>query len=420
MIAKFSPKFLLLLSIVLIIFFSCDETFVTKKGIIKGSSPAKVFDSTGTSNYYSTLSGDNEAKTIFQYNEMRNPNDKNRGWQGCPSIGIKKDKIYVAWIAGEKGELPGNYIVLSKSDNMGETWQQNKFLIVPANDSLRMIDPSFWNDKFNNLTLSWTKVYGVWDYATGGVWKVKMKEVDNEIKITRPIRLFNGVMNIKPTPLGVDSSKVVFPVSAWNLGIFDSKGNYILSKDYNGPYIYKGNYDSSGELIVEFPFFCKINLSNSIRSYDEHMVVAIDEKNFICMLRTTDGIYTTKSFNGGKNWETPVKYSNLGPTTSSRFFFGKLKSGNLLFVLNNSLTRSKLTAFLSMDNGNTWPYKLLLDERDDVSYPDVVQNSLGEICLVYDRSRSFYGEILFKKFTEEDIITGNSQKLAPTVVNKIK
>ena len=32
--------------------------------------------------------------------------------------------------------------------------------------------------------------------------------------------------------------------------------------------------------------------------------------------------------------------------------------------------RSHLTALLSEDDGQTWPYYLLLDERNEVSYPD--------------------------------------------------
>ncbi|TDW48590.1 BNR repeat protein [Flavobacterium sp. 270] len=414
---KFCPKIFLLLFNVLVFFSSCDDIFVTKKEYTETSRPP-VSDSISVHDDYTSLESDYEARATFQYNEMSNPNDKIRGWQGCPSIGIKNNKIFVAWYGGEKGELPGNYIVLSISENMGQTWLPNKLLISPSENSLRMIDPSFWNDKFNDLNLTWTKTEGVWDFGAGGVWKVKIREVNNEIQITKPIRLFNGVMNVKPTILGTDNSTIIFPVSAWNLGVFDEKGNYIVSKDYNGAYIYNGYYNGKGELIGP-SFFSKINLNNSIRSYDEHMIVALDENYLICMLRTTDGIYTTKSFDGGKSWETPIKYNDLGPTTSSRFFFGKLKSGNLLFVLNNSLTRNKLTAFLSTDNGKTWPYKLLLDSRE-VSYPDVAQNEEGEICVVYDRSRPYFGEILFLKFTEEDIITGNINNLTPRVISKLK
>ncbi|OXA77571.1 BNR repeat-like domain-containing protein [Flavobacterium aquidurense] len=417
MITKFYSKIFFLQFAILIFFSSCDEmSSVPNKNAISFSS--KPIDSTSGPNYYSVLNNDDESKTLFQYNEMQNPNGKTRGWQGCPTIGIKDDKIFVAWYAGETGELPGNYIVLSTSDDMGQTWTPNRLRIVPSDESLRMIDPSLWNDKFNNLNLSWTKTLGVWDYGAGGLWKVKIKDANNEIKITKPVRLFNGVMNVKPTPLGDDSSKMIFPVSAWNLGVFDVKGNYILSKDYNGAYIYNGYYDGIDELVVPSSF-SKINLNNSIRSYDEHMIVSVDENYLICMLRTSDGIYSTKSFDGGQKWETPVKFNDLGPTTSSRFFFGKLKSGNLLFVLNNSLTRNKLTAFLSVDNGITWKYKLLLDSRE-VSYPDVTQNNEGEICVVYDRSRPYYGEILFLKFTEQDIINGNSDKLIPRIVNKLK
>ena len=69
--------------------------------------------------------------------------------------------------------------------------------------------------------------------------------------------------------------------------------------------------------------------------------------------------------------------------------------------------RSHLTAMLSEDDGKTWPYTLLLDERNEVSYPDAAQADDGYIYVTYDWERVKQREILMAKFTEEDILCGN-------------
>ena len=61
------------------------------------------------------------------------------------------------------------------------------------------------------------------------------------------------------------------------------------------------------------------------------------------------------------------------------------------------------TALLSLDDGKTWPYRLLLDERDDISYPDGYQDAGGVIHIVHDRGRTGCREILLSSFTVEDI-----------------
>jgi hypothetical protein len=67
--------------------------------------------------------------------------------------------------------------------------------------------------------------------------------------------------------------------------------------------------------------------------------------------------------------------------------------------------RSHLTAYLSDDEGETWYGGLILDERENVSYPDGFQSPDGRIYVAYDRKR-IDGEILLAVFNEEDIVAG--------------
>ena len=68
--------------------------------------------------------------------------------------------------------------------------------------------------------------------------------------------------------------------------------------------------------------------------------------------------------------------------------------------------RSHLTAMLSEDDGQTWPYTLLLDERNDAAYPDAKEGADGYIYVTYDYERVKQREILMARFTEEDVLAG--------------
>ena len=93
----------------------------------------------------------------------------------------------------------------------------------------------------------------------------------------------------------------------------------------------------------------------------------------------------TVSHDGGKTWSAVTQSSICHATT--RFFLRRLKSGTLLLVkhgpLDERVGRTDLMAFVSDDDGQTWKGGLILDDRDDVTYPDGVQAPDGTIYIVY-------------------------------------
>jgi predicted neuraminidase len=124
--------------------------------------------------------------------------------------------------------------------------------------------------------------------------------------------------------------------------------------------------------------------------------------------RTANGIWESVSNDKGKTWSEPQKYlEHIG----SRHFMRRLQSGRILMVRHGALNektkfRSKLTAYLSEDEGKTWTGGLMLDERRIISYPDGFQAPDGTIYVSYDHNRDFDGEILMARFTEKDILDG--------------
>ena len=86
-----------------------------------------------------------------------------------------------------------------------------------------------------------------------------------------------------------------------------------------------------------------------------------------------------------------------------------------LKVLNNddSKERKNMTVYLSDDDGETWKYKRIIDSRTSLSYPDVDFYN-GYIYLTYDFERTGANEILFVKFTEDDIMNDENRKFEAT------
>jgi AraC-like DNA-binding protein len=146
------------------------------------------------------------------------------------------------------------------------------------------------------------------------------------------------------------------------------------------------------------------------------MVYEMDNGILRMLVRLHDGIGESYSYDRGRKWSKGGK-TKLG-SPSSRFFIKKLNSGRVLLINHYKFKgRNNLTALLSDDDGVTFPYSLLLDERDSVSYPDAVECDNGMIRITYDRERGCFltsledayscaREILTACITEEDILKG--------------
>jgi hypothetical protein len=115
--------------------------------------------------------------------------------------------------------------------------------------------------------------------------------------------------------------------------------------------------------------------------------------------------------------------------TPSRFFIGRLQSGNLLLVKHLGIDedplaagkgkqRRELTAFISKDDGRTWSGRLVLDERIGCSYPDVQQTPDGTLYMIWDFKRSWDQEILMTTFREEDVLAANDEAAARVKANR--
>lgn len=147
-------------------------------------------------------------------------------------------------------------------------------------------------------------------------------------------------------------------------------------------------------------------------SFNENTVYERSDGRLVMLFRTdprSGGIKRCGSSDGGRTWSEPLPFILPGP--SSRFMVSRFPSGALLIVTHHQFNgRNNLTALLSDDDGQTFPHSLLIDGRNDVSYPSGNIGKDGRVTLAYDQERTGAREILLASFTEEDIRNGSFGK----------
>lgn len=348
---------------------------------------------------------------------------QNRLWQGIPGLErTQKGRLFATWYTGGTGEAPGigreNYVVIVTSDDDGNTWSKPRLVIDPPG-SVRANDPVLWHDPLGRLWLFWSQSFDYFD-GRAGTWAVVCDNPDAGTLVwSKPGRLANGTMMNKPTVLS--NGDWLLPNAVWNLdpevAEIDSLGretgrttntnvyiklpemekyrhsNVTVSTDKGKTWTHRGGAD-----VPE-------------RTYDEHIVTERRDGTLWMLVRTDYGIGQSFSKDRGITW-SPGEPS-MFPGPNARFCMKRLKDGKLLFVNHQNFWNSNLqkirinlTAFLSDDDGKTWYGGLLLDGRENVSYPDGVEAADGRIYIIYDRSRYGEKEILMAVFREADVKAG--------------
>jgi len=326
---------------------------------------------------------------------------------GVPSLAVSRGgRLWVAWYSGKTpGEIiercPHSYTVLSTSGDGGKTWKEVLAIDPDGPGPLKAYDPRPWIDPDGKLWL-------IWHHASvREAWAITADDAESENPAwSQPRWIAKGVILNQP---------IVLASGEWLLSVCDRKTGdsfgmqSLVSRDKGETFAVKG------ELVLD-----------SDLAPSEPMTVERQDGSLWMLLRTNPGIGESRSTDGGLTW-SPLNVPAIRHT-ASRFYLGRLQSGNLLLVKHMGIDadpasegkqqRRKLTAFISKDDGQTWSSGLMIDDRFPVSYPDAQQVADGTIHLIWDYNRSKEQEILTTTFREEDVLTADEAATARVKGNR--
>lgn len=356
--------------------------------------------------------------------------EENRYWQGCPSVAVTKGgRLFAAWYSGGMFEpCIDNYNLMVKSDDGGKTW--SKPLVVIETDKkrkMRNIDIELWITEENELWIMWVmspyydtsekasiKNFKPFDFHKEfkGVTVMVCKNPDaEELVFEEPRYMCKGFLRNKP--IKISDGRIIAPAYDW-----DNEEYYMIRIS-----------SDNGKTFEDV----KTGKKPQNKVYDEIMVYEHDGVLHL-LARTNLGYYAkTDSFDGGKTWTETEEFEKA---PSTRMYIGVLKSGAVVYVRNVSdEKRNGMKVCLSRDGGKTFPYELVLDDRDNLSYPDLDEDDKGNLYIVYDRERNNFirlnketrtsdaaKEILISVVTEKDIESGTLSKTSflSRVISKAK
>ncbi len=338
-----------------------------------------------------------------------------------------KGRLWNIWFAGEDG--PRAFLLANTSDDDGASWSRPR-LVVNAQDPRHLPLPrsivmgNVWCDPRGRLHLFFSQSMMHFD-GRASTWEAVCENPDAEQPTwSAPRWIWHGGPHNKP--------------------IVRSNGEWLLPVDLERDgYGFFGGVFRDLDPVRGLHAFVSTDqgatwqrrgraVPRDVNHYAEHMFVERKDGSLWMLIRTSKGLMESISTDGGAAWSDPRPTTTIRQPVA-RFFFSRLASGRLLLVKHGDTVdsygreaggRSRLTAFLSDDDGRSWRGGLMLDPRPGVSYPDGFQAPDGTIYIAYDRNRPTDGEILLARFTEQDVLagrlTGARSKLQMLVCRPLK
>jgi len=313
-------------------------------------------------------------------------------WAGIPGVEVTPGgRLFVVWYSGGRCEpAPENTIYLCASDDGGAIFSSPVTMVAPR-DGARAFDPTLWFAPNGVLWLIFnrgnkdTAEHGVYarccttpDAAVPGWGEEFRVEYDApySFRMNKPTALSSGEW-VMPVTLAAQ------PIYAWFAGAAQRQG-VAISRDQGKSWTLHGAVDAPEWAL-------------------ENMIIERQDGTLAMYIRTGAGVlWLSLSMDRGLSWSSgiPTTISNPG----SRFYLRQLPDSDWLLLNSPDPTlRTGIVAQLSSDEGASWHGQLLLDSRDNVSYPDAALATDGTIYAVHDRDRNGVGEILLSIFRKEEI-----------------
>lgn len=349
-----------------------------------------------------------------------------RIFQGCPQIEISEGgRLWATWfgsnVQAERAPFhQDQFSVISTSADGGKNWKE-VFVFDPS-DLLGggASDPMLWKDSKGNIRFIGLRnidFKGQDDFASSA-WEFTMLDPEQEHTTwTAPRLLGNKNMSVMK-PLIFPDGTIMRSMDDFKLvGRPDVVRIRFLKEDVNGQPVF----------VSEFPV-------DNDASFAEQMPIIRKDGSLFTFYRAKQGQKFAESVDGGKTWNLggyyPMQFS-----INTKCILKTLPSGRVLLVANDvqmkdergknvycytdasgkqhileehKTARTRMTAYLSDDDGKTFTHRLLLCDDGQISYPSATLGKDGAIYIVYDQGRGVIGQhtIFLSKITEEDILAG--------------
>lgn len=349
-----------------------------------------------------------------------------RIFQGCPQVEISEGgRLWATWFGSntQAERAPyhkGQFSVISTSGDGGKTWKE-VFVFDPS-ELLGggASDPLLWKDangKIRFVAHRNIDFQGKDEFASSA-WEFTMLDPEDEHTAWSPPRLVGNKNLSIMKPLLFPDGTIMRSMDDFKLvGTPDKVRIRFLKEDADGQPLF----------VSELP-------ADPDAGFAEQMPIIRNDQSLFTFYRAKMGQKFAESFDGGRTWQLggyyPMQFS-----INTKCILKKLPSGNVLLVANDvqmrendgkriyyftdgngkeqelvkaKTPRTRMTAYLSEDDGKTFKQKLLLCDDGQISYPSATLGKDGSIYLVYDQGRGEIGQhtIFLSKITEADIAAG--------------
>ena len=322
-----------------------------------------------------------------------------RLWQGIPGIEVSKNgrRWACLYSGGEREPRPENYVLITTSED-GIQWSDPE-IILEGDATTRIYDPTLWIDPIGRL----------WLIANHS--SIEKQEFYVEVRIATNPDAANPNWG---WPMKIDLG-VAFAFRMNKL-IVTSTGEWMLPVTWSNRAPKKKWFTRPAKQGVgisidqgkTWTLHGKVKVRGTGWALESMLIERDKTKNpnlnrFWMLVRAGKGWLYESHSEDGRKWSRSKKSNISGP--GSRFFIGRLQSGRMLLINNmTNYDRTGMYVALSEDEGLTFPYRLVIDPRANVSYPDAIQTADGVIHIVYDRERYGPGEVNYIQLSEEEIL----------------
>ena len=343
--------------------------------------------------------------------------DANRRFSNVTSITrTPGGRLWCGFAGGGDGEGHLNYGLVVFSDDDGLNWTSPQIVFdTDGEGPVRSDHVVVWTAPDGVLWIMWNQYPEGLGGHRSSTWAITCANPDaDDRKWTAPRKLVDE-QNLLNKPTVLADGTWIFPTGCW---FDDGKDRQrcrvqcpsrpLISRDGGktfepgGPLHAPENPDYDEYQIIE-------RADGSLVSFNRHGLKGQPGKP-----ESEHSILEGESRDGGRTW-TEQRPNGI-PNARARLVFMKLQSGAWLLVKHGDMIRvpvddpfkgrTRMTAYLSRDEGKTWEGGLMLEERD-CAYPDGFQAPDGTIYVSYDRQRQRQAEMLLALFTEADVLAGS-------------